>query len=86
MPGSDLVAHALLDFGTGMLTLSDPMESYGLIAGDPARGTTFSLALYVPNVDEVTATAEARGATVREPAGLNRSPARLGYSRHDPRR
>jgi PhnB protein len=27
---------------------------------------TFSLALYVPNVDDVTANAEARGATVRE--------------------
>jgi hypothetical protein len=23
-----------LDFGTGTLTLSDPMESYGLVAGD----------------------------------------------------
>jgi PhnB protein len=68
LPGSDLVAHAVLDFGAGMLTLSDPMESYGLIAGDPARGATFSLALYVPNVDEVTATAEAHGATIREPA------------------
>ena len=67
IPGSDLVAHALLDFGTGLLTLSDPMESYGLVAGDPARGTAFSLALYVPNVDEVTATAEARGATIRPP-------------------
>ena len=68
MPGSDLVAHAMLDFGTGMLTLSDPMESYGLVAGDPARGTTFSLALYVPNVDDVTDSAQARGATIREPA------------------
>jgi PhnB protein len=66
MPGSDLVAHAMLDFGTGMLTLSDPMESYGLVAGDPAQGVTFSLALYVPNVDEVTSSAEARGATIRE--------------------
>ncbi len=44
MPGSDLGAHAALDSGTGMLTLSDPMESYGLVAGDPVRGTTFSLA------------------------------------------
>lgn len=68
MPGSDLVAHAVLDFGTGMLTLSDPMDAYGLIAGDPAKGTTFSLALYVPDVDEVTASAAARGATIREPA------------------
>ena len=42
MPGSDLVAHAMLNFGTGMLTLSDPMESYGLVAGDPATGTRTS--------------------------------------------
>jgi uncharacterized glyoxalase superfamily protein PhnB len=68
MPGSDLVAHAVLDFGSGMLTLSDPMEAYGLVAGDPAHGVTFSLALYVPNVDEVTADAQARGATIREQA------------------
>jgi len=65
-PGSDLVSHAVLDFGTGMLTLSDPMESYGLVAGDPAQGVTFSLALYVPNVDEVTAAAAAHGAVIRE--------------------
>jgi PhnB protein len=68
LPGSDLVAHAVLDFGVGMLTLSDPMEAYGLVAGDPAQGVTYSLALYVPNVDEVTATAAAHGATIREPA------------------
>lgn len=65
-PGSDMVSHAVLDFGTGMLTLSDPMDSYGLIAGDPERGVTFSLALYVPNVDDVTAKAGQRGATIRE--------------------
>jgi PhnB protein len=35
---------------------------------DPARGATFSLALYVPDVDEVTASAQAHGATIREPA------------------
>jgi uncharacterized glyoxalase superfamily protein PhnB len=68
LPGSDLVAHAVLEFGIGMLTLSDPMESYGLVAGDPAVGATCSLALYVPNVDEVTATAGERGATIRQPA------------------
>jgi PhnB protein len=68
LPGSDLVAHAVLDFGVGLLTLSDPMEAYGLVAGDPVQGVTYSLALYVPNVDEVTATAAAHGATIREPA------------------
>lgn len=64
-PGSDLVSHAVLDFGTGMMTLSDPMDSSGLIAGDPENGVTYSLAVYVPNVDEVTAAAEAHGAAVR---------------------
>jgi PhnB protein len=68
LPGSDVVAHAVLDFGAGMLTLSDPLEAYGLAAVDPARGATFSLALYVPDVDEVTASAQAHGATIREPA------------------
>lgn len=67
-PGSDLVSHAVLDFGAGLLTLSDPMESYGLVAGDPDHGVTYSLAVYVPNVDEVTAAAQARGAVVRQPA------------------
>jgi uncharacterized glyoxalase superfamily protein PhnB len=65
-PGSDQVSHAVLDFGVGMLTLSDPIQAHGLIAGDPARGVTYSLALYVPNVDEVTEKAEAHGATIRE--------------------
>lgn len=64
-PGSDLVAHAVLDFGTGKLTLSDPTESEGLIAGDPSRGVTYSLARYVPDADEVASKAEAQGATVR---------------------
>jgi hypothetical protein len=46
--------------------LDQPFQ--GLVAGDPAQGVTYSLALYVPNVDEVTATARAQGATIREPA------------------
>ncbi len=65
---AEIVAHAVLDFGSGMLTLSDPLEAYGLVAGDPARGHDFSMALYLPDVDAVTARAAAAGATVREPA------------------
>jgi uncharacterized glyoxalase superfamily protein PhnB len=49
-----------------LLTLSDPMESLGLVAGNPEQGTPFSLAVYVSNVDEVTAAADAAGATIRE--------------------
>ncbi len=64
----DVVAHAELDFGAGHLTLGEPMESFGLVAPDPARGADFSLAVYVPDVDAVTERAVAAGATVREPA------------------
>jgi PhnB protein len=67
-PGSSGVAHAELDFGHGKLTLSDPMAAYGLVAPlDPAAGASFSLALYVPDVDDVVARAVAAGATLREP-------------------
>lgn len=63
----DLVAHAVLDLvGSGKLTVSDPLDSYGLVAPDPERGASFSLALYVRDVDAVVAAAEAAGATVRE--------------------
>lgn len=63
----DAVAHAELDFGLGRLTLSDPIESYGLVAPSP-NGASFSLALYVPDVDRVVEAATEAGATVREPA------------------
>jgi PhnB protein len=67
-PGSSGVAHAELDFGLGKLTLSDPMAAYGLVAPpEPASGASFSLALYVPDVDDVVARALAAGATLREP-------------------
>ena len=66
-PGSSLIAHAELDFGLGLLTLSDPMAAYGLVAPPELAGTSFSLALYVPDVDDVVARAVAAGATLREP-------------------
>ncbi len=66
-PGSEAVAHAELDFGAGKLTVSDPLDSHGLVAPDPSRGASFSLALYVPDVDQVVERATAAGATIREP-------------------
>jgi uncharacterized glyoxalase superfamily protein PhnB len=66
-PGSDLVAHADLDFGTGRLTLSDPLGSYGLHAANREH-TTYSLALYVTDVDGVLEASVTAGAHVREPA------------------
>lgn len=62
-----MIGHAELDFGSGYLTLSDPMPGFGLSAIDPEQGTVYSLAVYVKNVDEVVARAEKAGSTVREP-------------------
>ncbi len=67
-PMQGLVAHADLDFGTGGLTLSDPLPAYGLRVPDPGSEAQYSLALYVRDVDGVLAAATAAGATVREPA------------------
>jgi PhnB protein len=50
---SDVIAHAELDFGTGKTTLSDAMKDYCLIAADPSHGANFSLALYVPDPDQL---------------------------------
>lgn len=62
----DLVAHAVLEFASGKLTLSDPLPAYDLEA--PTAGSAvYSLAIYVPNVDAVVARAVAGGAHVREP-------------------
>lgn len=62
-----VIAHAQLDFGAGKLTLSDPIASYGLQAPQADVSVTYSLALYVPSVDEVVARAVEHGATLREP-------------------
>lgn len=62
----ETIAHAVLDFGQGKLTLSDAIEDYGLVAPAPAGNVTYSLALYVTDVDSVTSAARAAGATVRE--------------------
>ena len=45
--GSPTVSHAELDFGNGMLQLSDPQPGYGLVAAD-AQHTNNSIALYRP--------------------------------------
>ncbi|HEY6881151.1 MAG TPA: VOC family protein [Polyangiales bacterium] len=63
----DLVAHAVLAFPSGQLTLSDALEAYELAAPSATGPVSYSLALYVPNVDEVVARAVEAGATLREP-------------------
>ncbi len=63
----DLIAHAVLAFASGQLSLSDALPSYDLVAPDASGPVMYSLALYVPNCDQVVERAVAAGATLREP-------------------
>lgn len=74
----DLIAHAVLDLERGRFTLSDAITDYGLIAPDPQAGVTYSLGLYVRQVDEVVERAVAAGATLREPVSTFVSGDRYG--------
>ena len=66
--GSATVAHAELDFGNGILQLSDPQPGYGLVAAD-AQHTNNSIAVYVQDVDAVFALALEHNATaIEQPA------------------
>lgn len=62
-----VIAHAVLDFGTGRLQLGEPMSDYHLVAPPAGEDDCYSIGLYRPDVDAVVARAEAAGATVREP-------------------
>lgn len=64
----DIIAHADLRFQHGGLTLSDPMPDCDLVGPDRAQEVTYSLALYVPDVDGIVARAVDAGARVRDPA------------------
>jgi PhnB protein len=61
-----LVAHAILDFGNGLLQLGEPMPDYGLVAAPEGDQDCYSIGLYCPDVDAVVARAEAAGAVIRE--------------------
>ncbi|WP_150461250.1 VOC family protein [Nesterenkonia ebinurensis] len=62
-----VVVHAVLDFGHGLLQLGEPVPDYHLVAPPAGDDDCYSLSLYVPDVDAVVASAEAAGATIREP-------------------
>ena len=62
-----VVAHAVLDFGHGLLQLGEPIPDYHLVPPPAGDDDCYSLGLYVPDVDAVVEAAEAAGATVREP-------------------
>src|SRR5699024_4250577 len=61
------VLHAELQLAHGRLQVMDPHEQFRVVASDPTTDeATFSLAIYVPDVDQATARAAERGARVRE--------------------
>lgn len=64
----DVVVHAVLDFGAGLLQLGEPVAAYGLVPAPGGDQDCYSIGLYCPDVDATLAQAEAAGATVREPA------------------
>jgi PhnB protein len=66
--GQTLVAHAVLDFGHGLLQLGEAIPDYHLVAAPEGDDDCYSLGLYCPDTDAVVAKAVAAGATVREPA------------------
>ena len=61
-----VVAHAVLDFGHGLLQLGEPMPDYGLVAAPDGDQDCYSMGLYCPDVDAVVARAEEAGAVIRE--------------------
>lgn len=62
-----IVAHAVLDFGHGLLQLGEPAPGYHLVPPPAGDDDCYSLGLYCSDADAVVARAEAAGATVREP-------------------
>lgn len=70
MDGPDgRVWHCELQLEAGRLQLMDPHEQFHVVANDPSRdAVSFSVAVYVSDVDETLARARERGARVREEA------------------
>ncbi|MBV9170795.1 MAG: VOC family protein [Chloroflexi bacterium] len=66
--GTQLVGHAVLDMGHGLLQLGDAMPAYHLVLPPEGDDVCFSLGYYCPDVDAVVEKAVAAGALVREPA------------------
>ncbi len=66
--GRRLVAHAVLDFGIGLLQLGDAMPDFHLVSPPDGDDACYSLGHYCPDVDAVVERALAHGAVLREPA------------------
>jgi PhnB protein len=69
MPGPDgtpRVAHAVLDFGHGLLQLGDALPEFHLIPPPDGDNACYSLGYYCPDVDAATERAVNAGAVLRE--------------------
>ena len=61
------VGHADLKIGDSHLMLADELPEMGYVGPETLGGTTFGIALYVENVDEIFNRAVSFGATVQRP-------------------
>ncbi len=61
------VGHAELQLGESLLMLADEVPQLGILGPKSVGGTTFTLNLYVEDVDEVFDRAIAAGAESRQP-------------------
>lgn len=61
-----VVHHAELDFGDGRLQIGEPVAEYRLVPPPSGEDDCYSLGLYRPDVDALTARAVEAGAVVRE--------------------
>lgn len=60
------MAHAVLDFGQGLLQIGEPMPRYGLVAAPEGEQDCYSIGFYCPDVDTMVERAQAAGAVIRE--------------------
>ncbi|WP_442756745.1 VOC family protein [Methylocystis sp. JAN1] len=68
MPGPDgKLMHASVRIGDSMLMLVDEMPQWGALGPKARNGTSVTIHVAAPNVDEVFARAVAAGATVKMP-------------------
>jgi uncharacterized glyoxalase superfamily protein PhnB len=61
------IGHAELEIAGGLIMLSDEYPDYGCRSPKPGEGSTVSIHLTVPNVDEFVDRAAKAGATVSRP-------------------
>lgn len=66
--GRQIIVHADIDFGNGVLQLGAANPEYNLVLPPKDGQACYSLGIYVPDVDTALELAVANGATVREPA------------------